>query len=58
MKRVFSILTFIALAMVIASFLVTTPSGLAAIGKVLSLDGEGDYVEIVDSPTLNSLNSS
>jgi hypothetical protein len=39
MKRIFSILTFIALAMVIASFLATTPSGLANIGKVLSLGG-------------------
>ena len=52
MKRVFSILTFIALVMAIG-----TPSGLAAIGKVLSLDGDGDYVEIVDSPTLNSLDT-
>ena len=45
MKRVFSTLTVIALAMVIASFLATTPSGLAAIGKVLSLNGDGDYKE-------------
>jgi hypothetical protein len=45
MKKLFSILTFIALAMVIASFLATTPSGLAAIGKVLSLDGDRDYVK-------------
>ena len=43
MKRVFSILTFIALAMVIG-----TPSGLAAIGKMLSLDGKGDYKEDAD----------
>jgi len=45
MTRVFSILTFIALAMVIASFLATTPPGLAAIGKVLNLNGDGDYKE-------------
>ena len=41
MTRVFSILTFIVLAMVIG-----TPSGLAAIGKVLYLDGEGDFVSL------------
>ena len=41
MKRVFSILTFIALTMAIG-----TPSGLAAIGKVLYLDGEGDFVSL------------
>jgi hypothetical protein len=54
MKGVFSSLIFIALAMVIASFLATTPSGLAAIGKVLSLDGEGDCVEVIqDIPEIN-----
>jgi len=32
------------------------PSALA-VNKVLSLDGDGDYVEIVDSDTLNNLSS-
>ena len=38
--------------MVIASFLATTPSGLAAIDKVLSLDGEGDYVDVGNDDSL------
>jgi len=48
MKKLFSILIFIALAMTIG-----TPSGLAAIGKVLRLDGEGDYVDLPNSNELH-----
>ena len=46
----------LAIAILFLSF-VSAPVLLAQVNKVLSLDGNGDYVEITDSSTLNNLSS-
>jgi len=47
------IILIILLTLIIA--LITTPA--FAVNRVLSLDGDGDYVEITDSESLNAINS-
>ncbi|MFQ6044393.1 MAG: LamG-like jellyroll fold domain-containing protein, partial [Candidatus Poribacteria bacterium] len=49
MKQAFIILLTLATTLII-------PSAFAA-NRVLSLDGDGDYVEVVDSESLNAINS-
>ncbi|MBC8229048.1 hypothetical protein H8E77_05825 [bacterium] len=46
--------TFVILLTFITT-LITTPS--FAVNRVLSLDGDGDYVEVKDSASLNAINS-